>query len=222
MATIGESGQPVGRAQSLHLAPRPQSGRLFRPRRSAHTQWPVRGLALMVVWLLAAVGTSAQSSSPTEYEVKAAFLYNFGKFVEWPADDSAGADDTFDICVLGRDPFGDVLDETVEGKSLRGRKLVVRRIGQTAEGLNCHILFISSSEERNLGYILSVLQGRSVLTVGEMRRFAQRGGMINFRIEENRIRFEINLGAAESAGLTVSSQLLKLARIIGKKGGSGD
>lgn len=170
--------------------------------------WP--GGLCVVVW--ACLNAPAQNPAPTEYQVKAAFLYNFGRFVEWPARARPPANLT--ICVLGDDPFGPVLDGLIEGKSIQGRKLVARRPERVEDAGDCHILFISSSENGRLAQILAALRGRSVLTVGEAERFAHRGGMINFRLEGSKVRFEINLDATEQEGLTVSSQLLKLATII--------
>lgn len=156
----------------------------------------------------------AQSPALTEYEVKAAFLYNFAKFVEWPADSSAGNRDTITIAVLGHDPFGNVLDQTVADKTIRGRRISIRRVSTINEALACQIVFIGLSEERRLGDLIKALQGKSVLTIGETEEFVHRGGIISFRIEGNKVRFEVNLQAAERARLTLSSQLLKLARIV--------
>jgi len=168
--------------------------------------------AFLCVLLSAWVGAPAQVAAPTEYQVKAAFLYNFGRYVEWPPQARPPA--SFTICVLGEDPFGPVLDELIKGKSIQRMKLATRRLERVEDAGNCQILFISSSENGRLEHILAVLHGRSVLTVGEAERFAHRGGMINFRLEGSKVRFEVNLDATEQAGLTISSQLLKLARII--------
>lgn len=162
--------------------------------------------------LCVSLSAQAQDPSPSEYEVKAAFLYNFARFVEWPPQPQPPS--SFTICVLGTDPFGPVLDELIKGKSIQGMQLVARRPQQVEDAGDCQILFISASEDARLGHILAVLHGRSVLTVGEAKRFAHRGGMINFRREGSKVRFEINPDAAGQAGLTISSQLLKLARII--------
>ena len=166
----------------------------------------------LCVLLSACLAAQAQDAAPTEYQVKAAFLYNFGRYVEWPP--RARPPTSFTICVLGEDPFGPVLDELIKGKSIQGMKLATRRLEKVEDAGNCQILFISSSENGRLEHILAALHGRSVLTVGEAERFAHRGGMINFRLEGSKVRFEINLDAAEHEGLTVSSQLLKLATII--------
>lgn len=179
-------------------------------------------MALAVAWVL--VGASclhAQQSNPTEYQVKAAYLYNFGKFVEWPAKVTA-ASDFFSICVLGEDPFGSTFDATIAGESINGKKVVVKRITKPQDAVSCRILFISSSEESRLKEILAALDDTSVLTVSDISRFTRRGGMIRFVMEANRVRFEVNLTTAEHAGLTLSSQLLKVAISVRRSSQAGD
>ncbi len=179
-------------------------------------------MALAVAWVL--VGASclqAQQSNPTEYQVKAAYLYNFGKFVEWPAKVTA-ASDFFSICVLGEDPFGSTFDATIAGESINGKKVVVKRITKPQEAVSCRILFISSSEESRLKEILAALDDTSVLTVSDISQFTRRGGMIRFVMEANRVRFEVNLTTAEHAGLTLSSQLLKVAISVRRSSQAGD
>jgi hypothetical protein len=142
-----------------------------------------------------------------EYKVKAAFLFNFLKFVEWAP---AVGDSPWGICVLGHDPFGVVLEETVRGKIVNGRTIEVRRYGRPGDVKDCNILFIGHADFARLG--IPVQPG--VLTVGEAPGFLQSGGIINFYIEENRVHFEIRPAIARSAGLRVSSQLLKLGRAL--------
>jgi hypothetical protein len=153
--------------------------------------------------------------------VKAAFLFNFGKFVEWPAQAFADTGENFIVGVLGDDPFGAILDETIVGKTVQGKKLVAKRFSRVKDVSRCHILFISSSEEARLTEILSALGHSSVLTVAEMPEFARRGGIIRFRMENNKVRFEINLSAAQRARLSVRSQLLKLGSVVSGNPGSG-
>jgi hypothetical protein len=141
--------------------------------------------------------------------MKAAFLYNFARFVEWP--DRA---DTMQICVLGRDPFGRVLDDTLQGKKVHERTLRVLRLTRMEEAANCQLLFVSPSEEARLPAILTELKGRKVLTIGESPQFVRLGGMIAFHVENQRVRFQINLRAVEQSGLIMSSQLLKLATLV--------
>jgi hypothetical protein len=156
----------------------------------------------------------ADSTTPTEYEVKAAFIYNFAKYVRWPEASTSETTKPFVIGVIGRDPFGQALDDAIRGQSLQGRAVSVKRFGTVEEVADCDILFISSSEKNNLPRILEVLHRAPVLTIGDMDRFAERGGMINLTTEEARVRFEINVEAAERAGLKPGSQLLRLARIV--------
>ena len=179
-------------------------------------------MALAVAWMLVgATCVNAQKSNPTEYEVKAAYLYNFGRFVEWPAKVSA-ASEFFSICVLGDDPFGASFDATIAGESINGKKVVVTRITKPQDAASCRILFISSSEESRLKEILATLDKMSVLTVSDISQFTRRGGMIQFVPEANRVRFEVNLTNAEHAALTLSSQLLKVAVSVRRSSQAGD
>lgn len=149
---------------------------------------------------------------PTEYQVKAAFLYNFAKFVEWPAEAWAPGR-TFVVTVLGEDPFGPVLDRTMAGKAVHDRPVEVRRASRPEDVRGSHIVFVSGSERRRLDRVLQHAR-RGVLTVGDTSGFAERGVIINFRLAENRVRFEINSRRAEEAGLRLSSQILKLATLV--------
>jgi hypothetical protein len=159
----------------------------------------------------------ASATPPTEYEIKAAFLYNFAKFVQWPEECFTDSGSPIVIGVLGADPFGGVLDATVEGRTAAGRRLAVRRLRNIGES-QCHILFISASERVRAPHILSALRDTPCLTVSESLDPRARGVMINFVLVENRVRFEINLRAAEQARLILNSQLLRLSRNILKGG----
>ena len=152
---------------------------------------------------------------PNEYQVKAVYLYNFTRFVEWPAAD-AGAEGPFAICVLGDDPFGTALDSTVAGETVRGRNVVARRVGKAEDARICRILYVSSSEDGKWKEILTALGKSSVLTVSDMPKFSERGGMIEFVAKGDKVRFEVNLTNTTEAGLTLSSDLLKVA--VGVKG----
>jgi hypothetical protein len=165
--------------------------------------------------IVAAAVASAAAVLASEYEVKAALLYNFAKFVEWPSTALPEASSTMELCILGEDPFGTILDQTLQGKIVNGRTLLINRYRELKGLDSCQILFISVSERQRLPQILATLNHLSVLTVSEMERFAQSGGMINFTVAENKVQFEINVGAAERAGLKISSKVLKLARIVG-------
>jgi hypothetical protein len=178
---------------------------------------------LVVVWTVMSspLVAGAQPLASTESHVKAAFLYHFAQFVEWPAEAFTATDDSFIIGVLGEDPFGAILDETIQGKTIHDRKLVAKRFVRVEEAVRCHILFISASEESRLPRLLQLLAGAKVLTVSDIERFAERGGMIALRVEDKRIRFDINVDTVERVGLKMSSQLLKLARIVSNKPRSG-
>ncbi|MDP9053528.1 MAG: YfiR family protein [Acidobacteriota bacterium] len=166
------------------------------------------GIALMVSLLLPRLAVGGDSK-PTEYEVEAAYLSNFGRFAEWPVKPSPG--EPFHVCVWGQDPFGALLDNAVKGEAIGAAPIAIKRISGLEDVLACRILFITSSRESQLPGILTTLGGANVLTVSNIASFTRRGGMIQFVIDGNRIRFEINLAAARRAGLTLSSQLLKLA-----------
>jgi hypothetical protein len=168
-------------------------------------------LVLSLVWLLSVGDGRAQEFQPTEYQIKAAFLFNFAKFVEWPPAAFAEATSPMVIGILGENPFGDDLERTIRGKTINNRPLVIKEFRSPAEATNCHVLFISTSEKQRLPEILKSLHGTSVLTVGETDRFTETGGMINFVAEGNKIRFQINEVAAKSAGLKISSKMLSLS-----------
>jgi hypothetical protein len=167
---------------------------------------------LVAAALAASAALSAETRSPSESDVKAAFLYNFTKYVEWPAESLSG--DSLVLCVFSRDPLGSILDETVRGETVHDRRLTTRRLTQLEQARSCHLLFVAASEEKDLTRVLQVLEGAHVLTVGDGEQFAEHGGMIGFRTEENKVRFDINVEAAERAGLKISSQLLKLGRVV--------
>jgi hypothetical protein len=156
----------------------------------------------------------AQSREASEYEIKAAFLYNFAKFVEWPPEASPGANDPLAICIVGEDPFGDILDELIKGKTISGRALVVRRLKPAGDLKGCQVAFISSSEREHLRSVLESLKGGGVLTVGDTEGFAAIGGVINFTMQDNKVHFDVNVDAAERARLKISSKLLSVARIV--------
>ena len=168
-------------------------------------------VAVAVAGLLAAPAVPVRAQRPAEYQVKAAYLYGFGRFIEWPASAAVAGDGAFVLCVLGDDPFGRLLDQAAEGGSLKNQPVSVRRIERAEDSASCDTLFVSASEQPQLSRILSVLARRPVLTVGDSPDFAQRGGMIGFSVEGSRVRFTVNLGAAQNAGLMLQSELLRVA-----------
>jgi hypothetical protein len=174
-----------------------------------------------LVYLLLAGSMALGQQRPSEYQVEAAYLYNFGRFVEWPAK-GATQNSSFTICVLGEDPFGQALDATLSGETIGNQKVTARRISSAQMSTDCQILFISSSEANRLNKIIEALDKNAVLTVSDIPQFSQRQGMIQFVLEENRIRFEVNLTATQRAGLTLSSELLKVATAVRKSPQPGD
>jgi hypothetical protein len=154
----------------------------------------------------------AADEQSLEYQVKAAFLLNFTKFTEWPSSAFSYANSPFNICVMGVDPFGNVLDQIVRGEAIAGHRMAIQRIKRGSRTQTCHVLFIGRNE-KEAGPVLADV-GPGVLTVGEGDRFLQDGGMISFVIENRRTRFDINPTAAENAGLKLSSRLLSVARTV--------
>ena len=168
-------------------------------------------ILLVVLTALADNMTALAQPSLSEYQLKALFLYNFGKFVEWPAGAFSDANAPMIIGVYGRNPFNEDLQNVVKGQTINGHPLVVRQIVLLSDVKTCHLLFVGASEKNDLYAILKATRGASVLTVGETPGFIPAGGMINFFIEDDKIRLEINPAAARRAGLTISSKLLSLS-----------
>ena len=162
------------------------------------------------------MGFSAEPVSK-EYQLKAAFIYNFTKFVDWPAQRSESKDSPFTIGVFGKNPFGDELNKLVQGRSVSGRPIIIKNITSTNEAVSVDLLFVSNGQEELLGKLLGAIQSAGVLTIGESKSFADYGGIINFVTEADKIRFEINLDEAERGGLKLRAQLLKLAKNVRRK-----
>lgn len=184
-------------------------------RNSAHALFLFRLLASLAVFAASAPGRAESPSALTEYQVEAAYLYNFAKYVTWPARAFTTAGDPILIGILGDDPFGDDLVRAVtHEKPVQGRGFRVVHSRSVADLARCHLLFISASEESRLAQHFTVLRraGSHALTVGESAIFLDAGGAIRFTIENKKVRFEINARAAEAAGISISSKLLSLAR----------
>lgn len=167
-------------------------------------------ICLLLAFVSGLTPSDAEPPPPSEYQVKAAFLYTFIKFVEWP---NVGAARPLCVAVLGEDPFGADLD-SIRGKSAKGRTIVIRRYRRVEDVKECDVLFISSAEKGHLVRILRQIQNLPVLTVADQEGFCQAGGMINLVTVKNKVGFEINVAAAQRAQLHISSQLLKLAKIV--------
>lgn len=174
-------------------------------------------LLLMLAWLSSRhAGLATETGTYPEYQIKAAFLYNFTQFVEWPTNAFPTPDSPLIIGILGSDPFGNTLDDIVRGEKVNGHPLTVSRHHSIEElkAQACHILFISQSEKGQTEDILNELKGRSILTVGETEGFAKNGGMIRFITEKRKTRLRINAEAARNVQLNVSAKLLRLAEIV--------
>ncbi len=184
-------------------------------RHDSLTRWAVRLMLLAVAcwWMLVAPRAWAQDRKPTEYQVKAAYLYNFAKFAEWPAGTFSDPTDPVIFGVLGDDPFGNDID-VMTSRTINGRKIEVRRYHSSAEIQKCHILFISSSEHGHLGEVLKRLSHSGVLLISDMESFASRGGMIGFILTGKTIGFEVNVDAVARAGVTLHSRVLNMAVIV--------
>jgi YfiR/HmsC-like len=174
-------------------------------------------MALLRAAILAAALPLVATTQTPEYRVKAVFLFNFAQFVEWPSGAFPDSQAPVVIGVLGDDPFGSLLEETVRGEALGARPFEVRHYRTVDEIKTCHILFISHSEGDRLQEILTALKNRPILTVGDGEGFTLRGGMVRFVTDKNRIRLRINLEAVQAESLTISSKLLRSAEIVTSK-----
>jgi YfiR/HmsC-like len=171
---------------------------------------PIVRTSLLAVAMLVCTRARAENAAqgPSEYQVKAAFLYNFVKFIDWPATRNEGP---IELCVLGKDPFGGAIEHVTEGKTVNGRPFAIRHIGDIAAARSCHVLFVSRSEAGRVSLIAKTVHAWNILTVSDVDRFCERGGIIAFLMDGQRVRFEINPAIAASAGLKISSKLLQLA-----------
>ena len=187
----------------------------------------VRRLALAIAILSimlpsgASIAHAQDASSASEYLIKAGFIYNFANLVQWPAASFPQPDSAIVIAIVGEDHFGTTINHVLDGKKVDGRPFTIRRFRSVSELLksrsdlkDCQILYISSSEMRHASEAIQGLKGMPILTIGEMPGFANGGGMINLVVEDNRVRFEVNVQAAKEADLNISSRLLALARIV--------
>jgi hypothetical protein len=171
-------------------------------------------LAILSAFLCWTCATPLLAQSATEDQVKAAYLFNFAKFIEWPAEAFDKPDAPINFCALGRSPVVDELDSSVGGKSLNGHTIMIKHLHGPEEIKGCHLLFLSASAGKQQQKLLQAASGLPVLLVAETAGFARAGGTINFMMESGRLLFEINIKAAENAHLKISSKLLSLARIV--------
>lgn len=177
--------------------------------------WLRLGIALGFMTFAGAPALSAKPEVSREYRIKAVFLLNFTQFVEWPEEAFAGKGEPFRIGILGQDPFGDFLERVLEGETAGGRPLIVRRLRDAEEALECQMVFVSRSEKGRTQEILEALKGRNILTVGDSPGFLRGGGVIRFERVGNRVHFRVNPSAAEGRGLSISAKMLRLATLVG-------
>jgi len=170
-------------------------------------------ITLLCLSICMTTQVDAEDRAPTEYAVKAAFLYNFTKFVEWPEEALKGSDSLI-ICVFGENPFGNSLETTVEGNTAQSKPIKIIYSTDVSDIPNCHMLFITKRNKQHSDAVLMAVVDLPVLTVSDLPGFASDGGMIGFYFDNNRIRFEVNRQAANDLGLSFSSRLLKIARIV--------
>jgi len=179
-----------------------------------------RRLALIAVTSALFSPFAARAQGPSlEYAVKAAFLYKFGPFVDWPSQVFDSASSPFTVCVVGQDPFGGALDEAVRGQTVHGRPIAIRRLQAVSRAPPCHVLYLGRSRQQSGAEILQLLKGAPVLTVTDERTGAA-GGVVHFVLRHGRVRFGIDARRAQANGLTISSKLLSLAIPVGQGGAS--
>jgi hypothetical protein len=161
--------------------------------------------------------SSAFAVEALESQIKATFLYNFAKFTEWSPEKGAALPKSLTICLLGEDPFHGNLNNLIKGKSVKNRPIEVRLIESLSAGKDCELLFVSDAETQNFAKNKQVLQARHILTVGESMNFIDVGGQIQFFVEDNKVRFEVDVAAVERAGMKIDARVLKIAKIRGEK-----
>lgn len=175
------------------------------------------GAALTLI-LAAVVPASASAEPSVEYAVKANYLYKLGPFIDWPPRAFPSAGSAFNVCILGEDPFGSALDEAVRGQTVNGHPVVVRRIKAVPTDGRCQVLYLGRSHAEPAGEVLRMLQGQPVLTVTDAGQGVF-GGMVHFLLQNGRVRFALNVAAAEASGLQISSKLQSLAVSVQRAGG---
>jgi len=171
-------------------------------------------LCAALLWIACSPSAGAQDR-PSEYDVEAAYLFNFGKFVYYPAEAPKAAN--FDICIVGASPIAPALEKTAANERIDDRAVRVVRHDKAADARACAVVFLSGSEADRIDKDLAALEGSDALTVGESQQFLDRGGMIQFLIDRNRVRFAVNLQAVGHTRLQLSSELLKVAQFVKTK-----
>ena len=183
-----------------------------------HNSWRQTGVKYLLPVILltlltcASAFSKAEEHQTTEYRIKAAFLYNFSRFVTWP-DHAIRDEGKFNLCILGDDPFGDLLD-AIAGKSVQNTSLEIKRPDHVNQESACQIIFISKTDASELSYLMKVLKDKPALTVSDAEGFTDNSGIIQFKLVDNKVQFNINIDAASRAGLEISSKLLSLATVV--------
>lgn len=171
---------------------------------------------MLVAVLITAVSVNAGDRFASEYQIKAAYIYNFAAFTEWSTDSFDGPESPLAIGVLGNDPFGNALDDAIKDKTVEGRRLVVKRSSHIRDLERCQVLFICESEESRMVKDLEAVADRKMLTVSDIDGFAKRGGVVGFTYNDGKVGFEVNIKRAKAARIKISSKMLKLAHVVDK------
>jgi len=180
----------------------------------------VTSVAAFFLLLAGASSSTRAQAAGEEYRIKAAFIFHFAQLVDWPAEKQTSTNDSLVLCTLGEDPFQGMLEGTVEGKAIGSRVLRIRHLGEPQDMRACQIVFLGRAQSKRIPLLVANLHNAPVLTVGETADFLDEGGMIDFLLEDHKLRFEVNLAAAESADLKIGSRLLVLAeRVVGESHG---
>jgi hypothetical protein len=175
---------------------------------------------ICVAFALPSRAQTADSPDSSEYLIKAGFIYNFANLMQWPANTFSSPDSPIVIAIVGTDTSGGILDEVLAGKKVNGRPFAVKHLKRGMDLKGCNIVFVSASETAHLDEILHLVKNLPILTIGETPSFALRGGIINFIVVDDKVRFEVNVEAAKQADISISSRLLALAKIVPQTDGS--
>jgi hypothetical protein len=176
--------------------------------------WGARWAGWLLLGLLIGIPARLQAANFSEYELKAVWMLNFARFTEWPSNAFPNAQAPLVVGVMGKDPFGRALEKAFEGKTVQGRRLQIRRLPPDADTCECHILFVAASERRRMRLLMEHLKGQAILSVSESDEFLEQGGVVNFVLKDNAVRFEINVKAAQAARLSLDANLLKVALTV--------
>jgi prepilin-type processing-associated H-X9-DG protein len=190
--------------------------------KNSQSFWRLWRASLILIACLAALALpliAGDSAAGLEYKVKAGYLFNFSRFVDWPESAFVNKGAPFVFAIAGTDPFSRLLDDALAGKEINGHPVVIRRLGTGANFRDCHIVFVSRSEKARVTEILSNVQGLPILTVGEIDRFCQAGGMVNFNLVDGHVKLDTNPGAVLAAGLKISSKLLSASKTVNTETG---